>query len=122
MKKISLMNTLAAVAIVVVSGVASFAWATAPSEKVIKIVSKSFVFEPAEITLKKGVPVVLEITTEDVVMGFNAPDLKQRADILPKQVARVRFTPEKAGAYPFLCDIFCGSGHENMNGVIKVID
>ena len=122
MKKISYKNAVSALLIVVVSGAASFAWATAPTEKVFKVVSKRFVFEPAEIVLKKGVPVDLQITTEDVVMGFNAPDLKQRADILPKQVAHVHFTPDKVGTYPFLCDIFCGSGHENMNGVIKVID
>jgi cytochrome c oxidase subunit 2 len=122
MEKKSIANILAALLIVVGSGAASFASATPSSEKVIKVVSRRFVFEPAEITLKKGVPVVIEITTEDVVMGFSAPDLKQRADVLPKQVARVRFTPDKTGTYPFLCDIFCGSGHENMNGVIKVID
>lgn len=121
MRKPSLINIAGAALIVVVSGVISFAWAT-PSEKVIKVVSKRFVFEPSEITLKKGVPVDIEITTEDVVMGFNVPDLNQRADVLPKQVAHVHLKPEKTGTYPFLCDIFCGSGHENMTGTIKVVD
>lgn len=122
MQKISLANLFAALLIVAGSGVASFAWANASSEKVIKVVSKRFVFQPAEIILKKGVPVDIEITTEDVVMGFSVPDLQQRADILPKQVAHVHLKPEKVGSYPFLCDIFCGSGHENMNGTIKVVD
>jgi len=122
MQKNTVVNALAALLIVAGSGAASFAWATASSEKVIKVVSKRFVFTPAEITLKKGVPVDIEITSEDVVMGFSVPDLQQRADILPKQVAHVHLKPEKVGTYPFLCDIFCGSGHENMNGMIKVID
>jgi len=122
MNKKTLANIAGALLIVVGSGVASFAWATASSEKVIKVVSKRFVFIPAEITLKKGVPVDIEITTEDVVMGFSVPDLSQRADVLPKQVAHVHLTPEKVGNFPFLCDIFCGSGHENMNGVIKVVE
>jgi len=54
------------------------------------------------------------------VMGFNAPDLKLRADIIPGEVARVRFTPDRAGTFPFLCDIFCGEGHEGMSGKIVV--
>jgi len=35
-------------------------------------------------------------------------------------VARVRFTPDRAGTFPFLCDIFCGEGHEGMSGKIVV--
>ncbi len=122
MRKTSLINPFVALFIVIVSGVASFAWATAPAEKVIKVVSRRYVFEPSEIVLKKGEPVTLEITTADVLMGFSVPDLNQRADIVPKQVIHVHLKPEKTGTFPFLCDIFCGSGHENMNGVIKVID
>jgi cytochrome c oxidase subunit 2 len=43
-----------------------------------------------------------------------------RADILPGRVARVPFTPRKEGSFEFACDVFCGSGHEDMGGVIKV--
>ncbi|HTN66202.1 MAG TPA: cupredoxin domain-containing protein [Burkholderiaceae bacterium] len=91
-----------------------------PQERIIKVVAKKFDFTPAEIHLERGVPVVLELTTLDVVMGFNAPDFGVRSDILPGAVSRVRFTPDKAGEFPFHCDIFCGSGHENMAGVITV--
>jgi cytochrome c oxidase subunit 2 len=37
-------------------------------------------------------------------------------------VSRVRIVPEKAGQFVFHCDIFCGSGHEDMAGVILVAD
>jgi len=67
------------------------------------------------------VPVVLELTTADVLMGFNAPDFAVRADIIPGQVARVRLVPDKVGTFAFLCDIFCGSGHETMSGTITVV-
>jgi cytochrome c oxidase subunit 2 len=53
-------------------------------------------------------------------MGFNAPDFGVRADIIPGQVARVRLVPDKVGTFTFLCDIFCGSGHETMSGTITV--
>jgi cytochrome c oxidase subunit 2 len=55
-------------------------------------------------------------------MGFNVPDLGARADILPGQVARVRLVPDKVGTFEFHCDIFCGSGHEQMSGTIVVTE
>ena len=60
-----------------VIGLASFgAYVSAqPAEQVIKVTAKRFDYTPAEIKLKKGVPVVLEFTSQDVVMGFNVPDL-----------------------------------------------
>src|SRR5437016_13229703 len=77
-------------------------------ERVIRVTARKWVFLPREIRLVKGVPVVLEFVTADVVMGFNAPDFKVRADIIPGQVARVRLVPDKTGTFVFLCDIFCG--------------
>jgi cytochrome c oxidase subunit II len=94
--------------------------AAEPKEKVIKIVARRFTFTPNKLTLKKGVPVILELTTADVLMGFNAPDFDARADIIPGKVARVRLNPDKVGTFTFLCDIFCGSGHETMSGTIVV--
>lgn len=48
-------------------------------------------------------------------------DRTSRADILPGNVAKIRVVPDKAGTFTFLCDIFCGAGHETMNGTITVI-
>ena len=90
------------------------------SEQVIRVVAKRFDFTPSTIQLKKGVPAVLEFTTLDVPMGFNLPDFKLRTDILPDKVSRIRFVPDKAGTFDFVCDIFCGSGHESMEGTIVV--
>ena len=96
--------------------------ATQPKERVIKIVSRRFTFTPSNVVIRKGEAVRLEITTEDVLMGFNAPDFQTRADIPPGQVAVVHLKPDKAGTFTYLCDIFCGSGHENMNGTITVTE
>jgi cytochrome c oxidase subunit 2 len=93
-----------------------------PNEQVIQIVAKRFNYTPNVIRLKKGMPVVLEFTTLDVIMGFNVPDLKIRTDIIPGKVSRVHLTPDKVGTFPFLCDVFCGSGHEDMTGNIIVTE
>ena len=94
----------------------------AENEQVIQIKAKRFEYSPKEITLKKGVPVVLEFTSLDRLHGFNCPGLKLRIDIPPGKVNTLRFTPDKAGTFPFHCDNFCGSGHEGMKGTIIVTE
>jgi cytochrome c oxidase subunit 2 len=55
-------------------------------------------------------------------MGFNLPDFKVRADIVPEKVTRVTFVPDKTGTFTILCDVFCGTGHEQMQGTLTVVD
>jgi cytochrome c oxidase subunit 2 len=89
-------------------------------DKVIRVTARKFVFTPNEIALKKGEPVVIELSTLDVFMGFNVPELKVRSDIVPGKVMRLALTPDRAGTFTFLCDVFCGDGHETMSGKIVV--
>lgn len=91
-----------------------------PEQNVISIAAKKFEYSPSVIHLKIGVTVVLEFTSPETVMGFNAPEFKTRTDIIPGIKTRVTITPTKAGEYPFYCDIFCGAGHEDMTGVLVV--
>ncbi len=88
--------------------------------QVVKMTARRFVYTPNDIEVQAGIPVVLEIMSIDFFHGFNLPDLKLRFDLPPGQVTRVRFTPEKPGVLHFLCDNFCGDGHEEMNGRITV--
>ena len=94
----------------------------ATDEQVIKITAKKFQYTPGEVKLKKGVPVILEFTTQDVLMGFKLVEFGIRADIVPDKVTRVRLTPDKTGTFEFMCDVFCGDFHEDMNGTLIVVD
>ena len=88
--------------------------------RVVKISAKRFEFTPAEVHVKKGETVVLELTSLDRVHGFNLPAFKVRKDIAPKEATRVTLTPDKEGTFPFHCDVFCGDGHEDMTGTLIV--
>lgn len=101
--------------------IGAYVFAT-PSEQVIKIDAKKFVFIPNQITLKKGVPVTLQFTSQDVMMGFYVPELGLRTDVIPGQVRELRVVPNKIGEFAFVCDVFCGSGHEDMNGMLTVTE
>jgi cytochrome c oxidase subunit 2 len=96
--------------------------AAAAAEQVVQIKAKRFEYMPNEITLKKGVPVVLELTSLDRLHGFNCPAFKIRGDIRPHKITKISFTPDKVGTFEFHCDNFCGSGHETMTGKFIVTD
>ncbi len=101
-----------------------FASAAVPAraEQVVHMTAKRFEYDPSQITLKKGVPVVLEITALDRDHGFKVPELGVRADLKSGEVTRVRIVPDRTGTFVFRCDVFCGSGHEDMAGEIVVVD
>jgi cytochrome c oxidase subunit 2 len=111
---------LLAAGIVTAAGAVFGAGFAQAKDRVIRVTARKFAFLPREIRLKKGVPVVLEFVTADVVMGFNAPDFNVRSDIIPGKVSRLRLVPDKTGTFVFLCDVFCGEGHEGMSGQIHV--
>ena len=92
----------------------------ADSPRVIPVVARKFVFIPNEITVRKGESVVLEFTAPEVAMGFFAPELGLRTLIVPGEPARVAWRPDREGRFDFLCDVFCGDGHEGMNGHLVV--
>ena len=93
-----------------------------PAERTIRITAKKFEFSPDSITLKKGEPVVFEISSDDRKHGFNLRAFGIRSDLSPGNVSRIRFTPDKTGKFTFSCDVFCGEGHEDMTGTAVVTE
>ena len=91
-------------------------------EQVIHITAKKFEYSPSEIILKKGVPVVIELTSLDRVHGFRLTEFGIRADIKPGEVTRIRLVPQQTGRFTFACDVFCGVNHEEMAAEIVVVD
>ena len=92
--------------------------AQSPTE--IRISAKKFEFHPNKVAARRGQPVTLVLTSEDRIHGFKMPDFGIRTDIVPGQETRVTLTPDKAGSFTFICDIFCGDGHEDMDGALIV--
>jgi cytochrome c oxidase subunit 2 len=123
--------------LLVSSGVKSAATQSEAQE--ITVSAKKFDFTPADIQVKNGSRVRLNITAADRDHGIeiNAyadgadkkgePGLKFDASVkkpefkLPKDRAvQVEFVAVQAGTYSFKCSEFCGTGHRNMKGTIIV--
>jgi cytochrome c oxidase subunit II len=92
----------------------------ADQPKLVQIVAHKFTFEPNRITLKKGVPVTLRLTSRDVQHGFYIRGLKVDEEIEPGKTTEVTITPDKVGTFPTICDHFCGLGHKEMNMTVVV--
>lgn len=88
--------------------------------RVIQITARQFEFAPAQITLKKGESVTLQLTSADVKHGFYIRGLKVDELIEPGKTTEVHLTPQAAGTYPTICDHLCGPGHGNMKMTIVV--
>lgn len=88
--------------------------------RVIEMEARRFRFTPNEITVRRGETVTLAIRSIDFTHGFSLPDLGLRSDLIPGKVTRIKLIPTRAGKFTFLCDNFCGDGHENMNGILIV--
>ncbi len=95
---------------------------TANAEQVIHITAQKFAYSPSQIVITLGEPVILELTSLDREHGFRAEELGIRADVRPGEITRIRLVPQRTGSFTFACDVFCGSGHEEMAGEIIVVD
>jgi len=99
--------------------------ATAPDaggEQVIRITAKRFEYAPNVITVKRGRPVVFELTATDHDHGFLLDAFHVQADLDQGKTVRVRFIPDRTGTFEFHCDDFCGDFHDDMTGTLVVID
>jgi cytochrome c oxidase subunit II len=94
----------------------------AEGPRVIEIKARKFQFSPSEITLKKGEPVILRLTSEDRAHGFLLKPLKIDTDITPGKATDIAVTPTAAGQYIVICDHYCGTGHGNMKMKLTVVE
>lgn len=94
----------------------------AAEPRVIEIKAKKFAFSPSDITLKKGEPVILRLSTEDRTHGFLLKPLKIDTDITPGKATEIAVTPTASGQYVVICDHYCGTGHGNMHMKVTVVE
>jgi cytochrome c oxidase subunit 2 len=92
---------------------------TAPRR--IEITAKRFAFDPGEITLIKGQPVVLVLEGKDVAHGLRFRELNVDIKVRAGGTTEVQFTPDKVGDFVGHCSVFCGSGHGGMTLTLHVV-
>jgi len=90
--------------------------------KKIEITAKRFEFSPNEITVKKGEPVELIVTSQDVDHGLKITELGVNLKISKGKPSEAAFTPTEVGDFTGQCTSFCGPGHGGMKMTVHVTE
>jgi cytochrome c oxidase subunit 2 len=92
------------------------------SPRRIEIHARRFSFIPAEITVEKGEPVTIALTSDDVSHSLVIEGLHINSKISKGRITDVTVTPEAIGDFKGKCGRFCGSGHGSMVFVVHVVE
>jgi cytochrome c oxidase subunit 2 len=74
----------------------------------------------SEIHLPAGRPVVILLSSKDVIHSFGVHAFRVKQDAIPGSRSTLRFTPATTGEFEIACSQLCGVGHHRMRGVITV--
>ena len=75
-----------------------------------------------DLHLPQGRPVVIRLSSADVIHSFWVPRLAGKRDMLLGRNNRLLFTPDSVGDYRGQCAEFCGTSHANMRFRVVVHD
>lgn len=67
-----------------------------------------------EIHIPVGQPVLLRMTSTDVIHSFWVPNLMGKKDLIPGKYSTLMFQADKAGVYRGQCAEYCGLQHAHM--------
>ncbi|KYD32401.1 cytochrome c oxidase subunit II [Parageobacillus toebii] len=95
---------------------------TGDNEYQLNIVVHAFAFTPNQIEIPKGAKVTINVTTKDVIHGFQVPGTNINMMVEPGYINTLTHTFNKPGEYTILCNEYCGAGHHMMTGRIKVVE
>jgi len=106
--------------LVLLAGAAKSTAGSDAPPRVVAIAAKRFEFVPATVTLRRGEPVVLRVTSEDVTHGFFSRLLRVDGDLPAGQPQEFAVTPAEAGTFTIICHHFCGAQHGAMKLTVVV--
>ena len=65
-------------------------------------------------------PVIVHLSTQDVIHSFAIAELRVKQDIIPGQEIPVWFVPTLTGNFEINCSQLCGLGHYRMRGFVTI--
>jgi cytochrome c oxidase subunit 2 len=73
------------------------------------------------LVVPQGLPVIFQVTSTDVIHGFNVPNMRMKVDAIPGTVTRMWFQPKDTGVFEIVCAQHCGANHYKMRGTLTVL-
>ena len=114
-----------------VSAVVFFEQYTPPADAVqFDVVGKQWMWKiqhPAgkkeinELHVPIGVPIRLNMISQDVIHSFYIPAFRIKQDVLPGRYTELWFRATKPGRFRLFCTEYCGTDHSAMGGYVEVM-
>jgi cytochrome c oxidase subunit 2 len=75
-----------------------------------------------ELHVPLGVPIKLNLTSEDVIHSFFVPAFRVKKDAVPGRYSVAWFEATRPGRYHLFCAEYCGTKHSGMTGWVEVME
>ena len=75
-----------------------------------------------ELHVPVGVPIRINLTSEDVIHSFYVPAFRVKKDAVPGLYSATWFEATKPGRYHWFCAEYCGTKHSQMIGSVVVME
>jgi len=74
-----------------------------------------------DIRVPRGVPVILQLASTDVIHSLYLPNFRVKQDAVPGMITRLKFQAQVPGEYEIACAQHCGPNHYKMRGILTVL-
>ena len=74
-----------------------------------------------ELVVPVGKPVQLTMSSKDVIHSFYVPGFRIKMDVLPNRYTVTWFEATRKGEFELFCAEYCGTGHSEMIGKVRVV-
>lgn len=75
-----------------------------------------------ELVVPVNQPVKLLMSSKDVIHSFYVPNFRIKMDVLPNRYTTEWFQATHVGDYNLFCTEYCGKGHSEMIGKVRVLE
>jgi cytochrome c oxidase subunit II len=82
--------------------------------------AKDDVWTQNQLNLPVGRPVIVHLSSKDVIHSFGLPQMRVKQDAIPGSEQHLWFTPTKTGEWEIACSQLCGLGHYRMRGFYTI--
>lgn len=82
--------------------------------------SKDDIVQRNEFHIPVDKPVIVHLSSKDVIHGFFLPQMRIKQDAIPGMEIPVWFEATETGEFEIACAQLCGNGHYRMNGFVTV--
>jgi len=85
------------------------------------LAAKDDIWTYGKLRVPLGKPVIVRLSSLDVIHSFGVPNLRLKQDVVPGMEIPVWFEAAVEGSYVIACSQLCGNGHSTMKGSVEVL-